>query len=239
MDSRTAAAGYKIWGVDNVVYGPVELPVLVEWIQEERVTGDTWIFSLEKDAWQRAQATAELRVPLDKLTQAKRGGDSGTEFSPLIPGVRPGSLRRVKILADMTDQQLGRFAQLMEVEPVPQFREIVKQGDPGNAMYLVLEGEVRVRLMIQGKESTLVTLGAGEFFGETSLFDEGPRSADVVANQDSVLLKISAANFRKLTAEHADLATQLLLAIARTLVARIRADNKRFKDSVRLSRAWE
>lgn len=43
MEANDQAAGYKIWGADNVVYGPVELPTLVTWIQEERVLADTWV----------------------------------------------------------------------------------------------------------------------------------------------------------------------------------------------------
>jgi len=103
-------------------------------------------------------------------------------------------------------------------------------------MYLVLEGEVRVRTMIAGKERILVTLAPGEFFGEVAILDCGPRSADVIANQDSLLLKISASAFQKLINEAPDLATPFLFAIGRTLVARIRADNKRYRDSVNIPR---
>ncbi|MGH8023514.1 MAG: hypothetical protein ACRED1_08025, partial [Limisphaerales bacterium] len=60
-----------------------------------------------------------------------------------------------------------------------------------------------------------------------SLFDNGPRSADIVANTDSSLIKISAANFYRLVREAPALATPFLQAAARTLSSRIRADNKR------------
>jgi CRP-like cAMP-binding protein len=145
-------------------------------------------------------------------------------------------LRRVKIFADLSDQQLERFVQFMEVRPVRQWTEIVKQGEHGDAMYLVLEGELRVRMMIAGKETILVTLNAGEFFGEISLFDHGPRSADVVANQDSVLLKVSAAGFQKLLTDAPDLAAPFLFSMGKTLTARIRADNKRYRDSINFAR---
>src|ERR1043165_1101212 len=146
--------------------------------------------------------------------------------------IKPGSLRRIKILADFKEDDVQKFIEFMEVMRVPQWTQIVKQGDNGDAMYLVLEGELRVRLMVGGKEKILVTLGVGEFFGEMSLFDHGPRSADVVANQDSLLLKVSSDAFTKLTREAPDLASPVLLAIGRTLTARIRADNKRYSDSV-------
>jgi hypothetical protein len=237
VEVNDAVVGYKIWGVDNVVYGPVELPVLVDWIREERVTADTWIFSERDESWGKAAQVQELQMFFRRRAAAAPASGGATEFSPLIPGVKPGALRRVKILAEMDDQQLGRFAQVMEVQNVRQWTEIVRQGAPGDAMYLVLEGEVRVRLMIGEKETILTTMSAGDFFGETSLFDQGPRSADVVANKDSVVLKISADNFQRLVRESPDLATPFLMAIARTLAARIRADNKRFRDQVAFARA--
>jgi CRP-like cAMP-binding protein len=150
---------------------------------------------------------------------------------------KPGTLRRIKIFADFTDEQLERFVQFMEVLRVKQWTEIVKQGQHGDAMYLVIEGELRVRMMIGGKESILVTLGMGEFFGEISLFDHGPRSADVVANHDGLLLKISAEAFDRLLKEAPDLAAPFLFAMGKTLTARIRADNKRYRDSINIARA--
>ncbi|MBI5775054.1 MAG: cyclic nucleotide-binding domain-containing protein [Verrucomicrobia bacterium] len=137
----------------------------------------------------------------------------------------------------MNDQQLGRFAQIVEVVQLQQFKEIVRQGEHGDAMYLILEGEVRVRQIIGGKETTIATLGPGEFFGEISLFDQGPRSADVVANTDGTLLKITVAVFEDLAQKEPDLATPFMLAVARTLTARIRADNKRYRDSLSFARA--
>jgi CRP-like cAMP-binding protein len=104
---------------------------------------------------------------------------------------------------------------------------VFQQGEPGDAMYLVMSGELRARTLINGKETILATFGPGEFFGDMALFDHGPRSADVVANTESILFKITADSFNRLTREAPALATPFLQATARTLSARIRADNKR------------
>ena len=233
MDQAPQESGYKIWASDDVVYGPVDMPTLVEWIKDERVLAETWVFNCHENKWALASQMAELRPVL----RAVLPGSLPAAAAPLIAGIRPGALRRVKILGEMNDQQLGRFAQFMEVENARQFHTIVKQGDPGDAMYLILEGELRVRQMIGGKETVLVTLMAGEFFGDISLFDHGPRSADVVANNPSVLLKVSAGNFQRLTQEAPELATPFLVAVCKTLTARIRADNKRLRDSINVARA--
>src|SRR4051812_16776233 len=173
MDSEQSAQ-FSIWAVDNVVYGPVELPVLISWIKDERVTAETWVFHAAKDGWQKAGKLPELQIFFRPKTTS-----TSTVADPSA-AIKPGTLRRVKVLADFSDEQLERFLHLMEIQPVAQWEQIVKQGDPGDAMYLVLEGELRVRLMIQGKETILAVLSAGEFFGDIALFDSGLRSADVV-----------------------------------------------------------
>jgi Cyclic nucleotide-binding domain/GYF domain 2 len=229
--------GFKIWAVDNIVYGPVELPLLVSWVKEERVTRDTWIYAEATDAWMKAAQVPELQMFFRARDGSPiKGPVTETQFMRAL-GVKPGALRRVKVFAGMNDTQLERFVQYMDVAKARQFVEVVKQGDPGDAMFLILEGEVRVRLMIAGKESILAILGPGEFFGEIALFDHGPRSADVIANLETSLLRITAANFHKLCAQDPDLATPFQLAIGKTLTQRIRADNKRYRDTITFARA--
>jgi CRP-like cAMP-binding protein len=95
-------------------------------------------------------------------------------------------------------------------------------------MFLVLAGELRARIMVGDRETILASFCPGDFFGDMSLFDHGPRSADVIANVDSTVLRISVVAFDRLTREAPALATPFLRATARTLASRIRADNKRF-----------
>src|SRR5205085_8244872 len=54
MASKAESIGFKVWGADNVVYGPVELPELVTWVQGKRITGDPWGFSEKAARWRRA-----------------------------------------------------------------------------------------------------------------------------------------------------------------------------------------
>lgn len=226
---------YNIWAADNAVYGPVELPTLIAWVKDERVVGDTWVFDSQNDRWRKASSLPELSLLFRK--KAAGAADFDTDLFVNNAEVSPGMLRRVKALAELSDEQLMRFVRFMEAQAVRQWSSIVKQGDPDDGMYLVLEGELRVRLMIGGKETILATLGPGECFGEIALFDQGPRSADVIANRDSVLLKVSSEAFEKLRREAPELSAPILFAISKTLAARIRADNKRIKDSVSFARA--
>jgi CRP-like cAMP-binding protein len=213
---------YFIWGIDDSPYGPVQLSVLIDWIKDERVVPDTWVFARSGGVWQKASEFNELKDFFAPV--------SDNPFSePPVIRFKPGSLRRIKILADMKDAQLAHLADFLELHEVLQHAVIVKQGDPGDAMFLIMAGELRARTMITGRETILTTFGPGDFFGEMSLFDQGPRSADVVANVDSTLFRLSTGAFEKLTREMPSLATPFLQATSRTLSARIRADNKRLE----------
>lgn len=233
MASVATSTDFIVWGIDQTPYGPIELPTLVSWIKDDRVTADTWVYAGKTSAWQKAAQIPELQM----FFRPRAGGTQASVET--ITGIDPRALRRVKILANMTDDQLERFTQYMEAEQVPQWAQIVKQGDRGDTMYLILQGELRVRINVAGKETILTTLTTGEFFGDISLFDQGPRSADVVANADSIVVKLSATSFQRLAEEAPDIATPFLLAIGKTLTARIRADNKRYGDSVKFARAAE
>jgi len=221
VEGKENSDGFFIWGIDEAPYGPVELSVLADWIKDARVLPDTWVFARRTGTWQWAADIPELKTFFDQQTGMVSNVSSRA-------GVTPGSLRRIKILADLNDAQLEHLLDFMELQRVPQWSVVVRQGEQGDAMYLILAGELRARTMLGDRETILAMLGAGDFFGDMSLFDHGPRSADVVANVDSTLLKISVAAFDRLTREAPALATPFLRATARTLAARIRADNKRF-----------
>jgi hypothetical protein len=233
MATSLSNAEFVVW-VDHTPYGPVELPTLVSWIRDDRIDADTWIFVGRNSAWVKASELPELQMFFGGERQATRANRAAPAASGPLDF---RALRRIRILATMKDDELERFAQFLETERFAQWSVVVRQGDPGDTMYFILEGELRVRIDLAGKETILATLGPGEFFGDISLFDHGPRSADVVANSDSVVMKFSTSAFDKLSKEAPELATPFLRAIGRTLTARIRADNKRYGDSVRFARA--
>src|SRR5581483_6800005 len=115
MAELSTDTGYIVWGIDQTAYGPVELPTLVAWIKDERVTADTWVFSARNEGWQKASQISELQMFFRKRVAAGNGPPAPANAAP-----GPGVLRRVKILAGMTDEQIGRFAKCMEIEKVPQ-----------------------------------------------------------------------------------------------------------------------
>jgi hypothetical protein len=220
---------YRTWGNDNIAYGPVELPGLVDWIRQGRVSRNSWVFREDKGEWNRASEIAELKI----LFKAKT---TGAAQAASAQGIPPGALRRIKIFADMDEKQLASFLQYMEVVKLLPNTTVFSKGENGDAMFLVLQGEVRARVMISGRESILSVMGVGECFGELAVIDESQRSADVIANSESVLLKISAGALKRLFQEAPALAAPFLFGLNRTIASRVRTLTKRYEDSILFAR---
>ena len=228
------SVGFTIWASDRTANGPMDLPHLISLLKSGQIVAGTWIFDSRSAAWERASNVPELQM----FFQARAHPSPTRAAVPGVTGIIDiRSLRRVKLLSYFTDEQLERFTQFVEAERMPQRAVIVKQGDCGNAMFVILEGELSVRLNAGGLETELATLAAGDFFGDFALFDHGPRSASVVAGTSCLLLKISVEAFEKMSQEATDLATPILRAIAKTLAARIRMGNKHRGESVMMTQA--
>jgi CRP-like cAMP-binding protein len=225
-----ASVSYRAWGVDNIAYGPVELPALVSWIQQGRVTANTWVFKEADQLWARASDLPELKLLF------KSRPTPGVAASAEALGIKPSSLRRIKMLADVDERLLASLLPYLEVVKVAPFGTVFSRGEHGDALYMVLEGEVRARVMIDGRESTLTTMGVGECFGELAITDQGPRSADVIANQPSVLVKVSADALRRMFVEAPALAAPFLMALTRVITHRVRVLTKRYEDSIHFAR---
>ena len=102
MEQDETGNGYKIWAVDNVVYGPVELPTLVSWVKDERVTSSTWVYIEKDDCWQKASEISELRMFFQKKKEGSAGAFEGADVGSdtAMFAKSPGALRRVKIFAE-------------------------------------------------------------------------------------------------------------------------------------------
>jgi CRP/FNR family transcriptional regulator, cyclic AMP receptor protein len=229
--SGETSYNYRIWGTDNIAYGPVEIPGLATWVKQGKVTANTWVFREKDSTWSKASDMTELKALFkSKLPPTAAAAASAT-------GIQPGSLRRIKMLADVDERLLASLLPYLEVVRVPAFGTVVNKGEQGDALFMVLEGEVRAMVMIGGRETTLTTMGVGECFGELAIVDQRPRSANVIANQPSVLVKVSEAALKKMFAEAPALAAPFMFALTRVIAQRVRTLTKRYEDSVNFSRA--
>lgn len=101
--------------------------------------------------------------------------------------------------------------------------DIVKQGEPGDTMFVLRNGKVRIYRDADGAETTLATLGQGDFFGELAFFDDKPRSASAQAVGDVEVRTITKAEFDSLTCD------PLVKEVVAKLAAHIRAMDDAFE----------
>ena len=141
-------------------------------------------------------------------------------------------LKTIALFHDFTDTELEEFLDLADPTVYRAGEVIVRQGDSGNAMFYVAEGTCRVVNRRDGDLVELDQLAAGDIFGEVSLFDHLPRSADVQAVTDCVLLKINEGMLRALAGIFPAAAFKFLLGIAREMGNRLRRTSTRYVDSV-------
>jgi CRP/FNR family transcriptional regulator, cyclic AMP receptor protein len=99
------------------------------------------------------------------------------------------ALRAVPLFAGLDDQELESIYTIARKRTYRKGSFILLEGDPGDAFFLILAGEVKVVTQgADGREFILAVQRAGDFFGEMSLFDGQPRSASVVTTEDATVL---------------------------------------------------
>src|SRR3990172_4492013 len=106
-------------------------------------------------------------------------------------------LRRVPLFAELSEAEIARLGDIARERGYPKNSVILFEDDPGDALYVVVTGLVKVVLIGEdGREVILSVLKEGDFFGEMSLIDDRPRSAHVIAMEDSSLVVLRREDFQ-------------------------------------------
>jgi CRP-like cAMP-binding protein len=122
-------------------------------------------------------------------------------------------LASVPLLAGLDDRIRRRLGEIGKRRTYAAEEAIVKEGSTGTALYIILSGKVRV----EREGASISTLAPGEFFGELALIEEHPRSATVVAVEETDCLLLPAWEFTALLQEHPEIAVPIM----RALIARL------------------
>lgn len=142
----------------------------------------------------------------------------------------------IVLFTDFSRTELEAFVELTDPVNYRAGMNVVKQDDLGDCMYIIVEGRMKVTHRSADGEVILAELGSGMFFGELSLIDELPRSADVDAITDCTLVRVPAAVMRALASVHPMAAYKLFMSIAKGVVARVRESNKRYVDTLMMAK---
>jgi CRP/FNR family transcriptional regulator, cyclic AMP receptor protein len=153
--------------------------------------------------------------------------------TPQAPPVTPMTereeqLARVPFFDGLTREALSLIANATAEESHALGTKIFQYGDPGDKLFIILDGKVRISREVAGMgEEALAVLGPGEVFGEMSLIDEAPRSADARVHERCRLLVITKEAFDDLLFLHKDLAFEVLWNCVRLLSGRLRETNEK------------
>jgi CRP-like cAMP-binding protein len=140
---------------------------------------------------------------------------------------------QMRLFAALSPRELLLVRQEADLVSLVKDEVVFREGDAGDALYGIISGSVRVaRQGAADEEEVLAMLEAGGCFGELSLVDLETRSATVIANEPTELIRIRRKTFNRLVEEDHELALKLYRALVRILCERLRATN----DSLTFSR---
>jgi len=204
--------------------GPKDALPLVQQLLTHRsaLVRETALFSFAKMAMPEEldrQCRTFLEDPDDKVrrlaqslcsdsTKAQQRGGTG-----MIVVEKMLFLRHVPLFSNMMASELTQVASIAREVTYPAGSRIIKEGDHGDHMFLIVDGEVS----IERGETPLKMLGPKDFFGEMSIIDGEPRSASALAQKDCLLLRIDKQDFQELLSTYNSAAVSVVRALNRRL----------------------
>lgn len=143
------------------------------------------------------------------------------------------NLKDFLLFQELAEDEMMRLTQLFstEAEDFMPGAIICQKDAPGDSMYLIKSGKVQISLPTDQGDVVLAELGPGKFFGEMSLLDKAPRSANVNAIENTELYILTRKHIAYLMDKEPKIAAKMMLAMSRILSARIRVMDERIQDS--------
>jgi CRP/FNR family cyclic AMP-dependent transcriptional regulator len=145
-------------------------------------------------------------------------------------------LNKVAIFKNLDPDELSQVADVCKEEKFVSGEYIFREGEHGNRLYLIVEGEVRISRDVPGSgEEALAVLKAGALFGEMAVFDRTERSTHAISNGGTTVLTISRPDFEMLLDFNRELAYKVLWACVRLLSSRLRSTNDSLRSFLAMS----
>jgi small-conductance mechanosensitive channel len=114
-------------------------------------------------------------------------------------------LTDVSLFAPLSDDEVDKLARNSHLSVFAPEEKIVRRGQKGNSMFIVHRGAVSVQIREDGKPKTIRQLKEGDFFGEMALFTGEPRTATVIANEETQVLEVTHECLKPLLEENPEL----------------------------------
>src|SRR5690349_6113561 len=133
-------------------------------------------------------------------------------------------LRSTDLFSELSEPELAKVARLLKEQRVSENEVIFREGEPGDGMFIVLQGRVRIASIDHaGRERVLAFYGPGEFFGDIAVLTGAPRSATATASSDVRLLQLRRDDFDLLVSTN----VAIMRGMMRVIIERQAAMNTR------------
>jgi small-conductance mechanosensitive channel len=142
---------------------------------------------------------------VERPSRIARDGDGGAVVE---------RLSAVDIFAPLSADETSMLAQAAVRHVFAPGETVIRAGDPGSSMFVVHKGKVRVQVSENGRPRTVATLNEGDFFGEMALFTGEPRTANVLALEETEVLEIGHAAMKRVFDTNPDLVESLSFIMA-------------------------
>jgi CRP-like cAMP-binding protein len=132
------------------------------------------------------------------------------------------------LFRNLDQEERARILAIGEPRGYRSDQVIFREGEPGDGLFIVVSGTVRISKHTATGEEALAILEANAFFGEMALIDYLPRAADAIANTDVEVFFVPLAELRSLLEASHQMAMRVLFALCEVLTQRLRETNDRF-----------
>jgi CRP/FNR family transcriptional regulator, cyclic AMP receptor protein len=145
-------------------------------------------------------------------------------------------LKNVAIFKDLDDSEIAEIAEVCREEQFVSGEYIFREGESGNRLYLIVEGDVRISRDVPGSgEEALAILKPGALFGEMAVFDRTERSTHAISNGGTTVLTITRPDFEMLLDFNREIAHKVLWSVTRLLSGRLRNTNDSLRSFLAMS----
>ena len=146
-------------------------------------------------------------------------------------------LKQIPIFQDLRRREFSKIENILHRRNWRPDEAIVKEGDAGLGMYIIVEGEVRIiQTGEDGQQLQLATLSAGDFFGEQGLLDESARTASVIAAESSHIIGFFRPDLLELIESNPRLGLKIVMRLSQMISVRLRHTNRLLKEAQRANK---
>jgi CRP-like cAMP-binding protein len=219
VETVIALSEVTLLGIDRKQYGdlirtngPVAMKIIQQFSQRLRMMDET--LSRQKEGASSAHdpsflyEMAETYLALNRLDYAFYAYQQFVKHNPeseQVNGIRD-KLMQLSLKVKITTPEFPADAKR---RTYPKDCMIFAEGEPGNELYIVENGTVKITKLINGREVVLALLKKGDIFGEMALLEDKPRTANVETNEECTLFAVNRSNFSEIIKEQPELVSRL------------------------------